>query len=447
MSTPPTPARLAAGRDGHRAHLPARPARHGRRRRHERLRRSRSPASWPRRGIEVDIFTRPPRAPPSPPSSRSSPGVVVRHVAGRPLRGPVQGGPARPAVRLRRRRDAGRGARARRATTTSCTRTTGSPARSAGSPPTAGACRSCTPCTRWPGSRTCTSPTATCPEPRGPRDRRGPGRRGRRPARRQHRRARPDELVELYGADPDRVAVAEPGRRPRRVHAPASQLEARAAVGLPADAVVLLFVGRIQPLKAPDVLVGAPPSWCAGAPTCASRLRRRRPRRGRAAPACAHPMGLDRARRAARHRRPRPLRAAGRPRRRSPQWYRAADVARRALVQRVVRAGRRRGAGLRHPGRRRQRRRPAHRGRRRPACSSTGTTPPTGPPRIAGGRARPRPPGRPVPRRRRARRRVRLGAHRRAARSRSTPTRWPGPARRRSTTPRRSPASRTAVIP
>jgi D-inositol-3-phosphate glycosyltransferase len=32
---------------------------------------------------------------------------------------------------------------------------------------------------------------------------------------------------------------------------------ARAALGLPADAVVLAFVGRIQPLKAPDVLLRA----------------------------------------------------------------------------------------------------------------------------------------------------------------------------------------------
>ena len=73
------------------------------------------------------------------------------------------------------------------------------------------------------------------------------------------------ELVELYGADPARVAVAEPGVD-LTVFSPGSKAEARARVGIPADAVLLLFVGRIQPLKAPDVLVRA-----------AAELVRRRP--------------------------------------------------------------------------------------------------------------------------------------------------------------------------
>ncbi len=64
------------------------------------------------------------------------------------------------------------------------------------------------------------------------------------------------ELVDLYGAEPSRVQVVHPGvdvevfRGGRRV-------QARARLGLAADADVLLFAGRIQPLKAPDVLVRA----------------------------------------------------------------------------------------------------------------------------------------------------------------------------------------------
>ena len=73
------------------------------------------------------------------------------------------------------------------------------------------------------------------------------------------------ELVDLYDADPDRVVVVEPGVDLAVFH-PGSQPEARATVGVPSDAVLLLFVGRIQPLKAPDVLVKA-----------AAELVRRRP--------------------------------------------------------------------------------------------------------------------------------------------------------------------------
>ena len=73
------------------------------------------------------------------------------------------------------------------------------------------------------------------------------------------------QLVELYGADPDAVHVVTPGVA-LETFRPGPQDEARRRVGLPADAVVLLFVGRIQPLKAPDVLLRA-----------AAELLRRRP--------------------------------------------------------------------------------------------------------------------------------------------------------------------------
>ncbi|MFE1752062.1 glycosyltransferase [Streptomyces anandii] len=99
-----------------------------------------------------------------------------------------------------------------------------------------------------------------------------------------------DELVRHYGADPGKVAVVHPGVnlgrfRPEPHRAPAaaagpldppgrsagpdrraglrvedvaaSRAAARARLGLPADALIPLFAGRIQPLKAPDVLLRA----------------------------------------------------------------------------------------------------------------------------------------------------------------------------------------------
>ncbi|MDT9594152.1 D-inositol-3-phosphate glycosyltransferase [Nocardioides zeae] len=65
-----------------------------------------------------------------------------------------------------------------------------------------------------------------------------------------------DELVSLYGAPPDRVRVIHPGVDLSRFR-PQHRGSVRAALGLPADARVVLFAGRIQPLKAPDVLVRA----------------------------------------------------------------------------------------------------------------------------------------------------------------------------------------------
>ena len=64
------------------------------------------------------------------------------------------------------------------------------------------------------------------------------------------------QLIELYDADPARVEVVHPGVD-LGVFRPLPQAAARAALGLPADADILLFAGRIQPLKAPDVLLRA----------------------------------------------------------------------------------------------------------------------------------------------------------------------------------------------
>lgn len=64
------------------------------------------------------------------------------------------------------------------------------------------------------------------------------------------------QLVDLYDADPARVEVAPPGVD-LAVFRPRDRRTARRALGLPEDAAVLLFAGRIQPLKAPDVLLRA----------------------------------------------------------------------------------------------------------------------------------------------------------------------------------------------
>jgi len=76
------------------------------------------------------------------------------------------------------------------------------------------------------------------------------------------------DLVRLYGADLDRVSVVLPGvDLDRFTPAPAAHVRrARQRFGFPPDAHVVAFVGRIQPLKAPDVLLRA-----------AAELRRRDP--------------------------------------------------------------------------------------------------------------------------------------------------------------------------
>jgi D-inositol-3-phosphate glycosyltransferase len=64
------------------------------------------------------------------------------------------------------------------------------------------------------------------------------------------------QLVSLHHADPARIDVVHPGVD-LDVFTPGDRAGARAALGLGADEQVLAFVGRIQPLKAPDVLLRA----------------------------------------------------------------------------------------------------------------------------------------------------------------------------------------------
>ncbi|SDF62051.1 D-inositol-3-phosphate glycosyltransferase [Lentzea fradiae] len=79
------------------------------------------------------------------------------------------------------------------------------------------------------------------------------------------------ELVKLYDAEPSKVAVVPPGVDLDRF-TPGDRRAARQSLGIPADAVVLAFVGRIQPLKAPDVLLRAAAEMLVRDPGLRSRL-------------------------------------------------------------------------------------------------------------------------------------------------------------------------------
>jgi D-inositol-3-phosphate glycosyltransferase len=79
------------------------------------------------------------------------------------------------------------------------------------------------------------------------------------------------ELIDLYGADPATVRVVSPGVD-LDLFTVGDVPAARARLGLPQDAHVLLFVGRIQPLKAPDVLLRAAADLIARRPGLRGKL-------------------------------------------------------------------------------------------------------------------------------------------------------------------------------
>lgn len=79
------------------------------------------------------------------------------------------------------------------------------------------------------------------------------------------------ELIEHYGADPAKIAIVPPGVD-LQTFSPATE-SPRSRLGIAPDALVLLFVGRIQPLKAPDILLHVAASIRATDPQLASRLR------------------------------------------------------------------------------------------------------------------------------------------------------------------------------
>ncbi len=79
------------------------------------------------------------------------------------------------------------------------------------------------------------------------------------------------ELVELYGADAARVVTVAPGVDLEHFR-PGEATAARTRLGVPPDAVLLLFVGRIQPLKGPDVLLRAAARMLERDPSLRERL-------------------------------------------------------------------------------------------------------------------------------------------------------------------------------
>lgn len=64
------------------------------------------------------------------------------------------------------------------------------------------------------------------------------------------------QLVEIYGASTESVDVVAPGADLTQYH-PGDKAAARAELGLDPRETIVAFVGRIQPLKAPDVLLRA----------------------------------------------------------------------------------------------------------------------------------------------------------------------------------------------
>lgn len=62
------------------------------------------------------------------------------------------------------------------------------------------------------------------------------------------------QLADLYGADPERIVTVAPGVD-HAFFSPGDRLQARRATGLEGPGPVVLFAGRIQPLKGPTVAV------------------------------------------------------------------------------------------------------------------------------------------------------------------------------------------------
>ncbi len=83
--------------------------------------------------------------------------------------------------------------------------------------------------------------------------------------------AEADQLAELYDAPPGSIDVVAPGVD-LEVFRPGEASTARTRLGVPPHAHLLLFVGRLQPLKAPDVLLRAAAEMLTRDPSLRDRL-------------------------------------------------------------------------------------------------------------------------------------------------------------------------------
>jgi D-inositol-3-phosphate glycosyltransferase len=79
------------------------------------------------------------------------------------------------------------------------------------------------------------------------------------------------QLTGLYGADPAKVWTVNPGVD-LSVFRPGPAKAARRRLGLPGDGPVIVFAGRIQPLKAPDVVLHAAAALLRDDPALAATL-------------------------------------------------------------------------------------------------------------------------------------------------------------------------------
>ncbi len=70
-----------------------------------------------------------------------------------------------------------------------------------------------------------------------------------------------EQIISLYGGDPDRIRIVPPGVD-HAFFGPGHRPQARRALGLPLDGTLLLFVGRIQPLKCADAAIDTLAELC-----------------------------------------------------------------------------------------------------------------------------------------------------------------------------------------